>query len=126
LDKEENRTDLHYLQQRRPRHNSNSNREIQPGSARTFKPCMRRAAHKAQNKGHRTTHLQREEADTHKSHLLQGSNGRDLRGQPAITNKLANSHPPILSRFLFRLIFVLGDEDNNFSFPTTVVSRAAR
>jgi len=76
---------------------------------------MQRAAHKAQNKGHRTTCLQQEEADTHQGHLLQG-NGRDLRGQPAITNKLANSHPPIPSRFLFRLIFVLRDEDMIFHF----------
>jgi hypothetical protein len=60
----------------------------------------------AQNKGHRTACLQQQEADTHQGHLLQARNGRDLKAQPVIANKLTNSHSLILSRYFYRLIFV--------------------
>jgi hypothetical protein len=102
LDKEKDRTELHhsYHRQRRPRHNSR-HRPIQPGSSRIFKPFMQRPTQQAQNKGHRTACLQQleqQEADTHQGHLLQARNGRDLKAQPVIANRLTNSHSLILSR----------------------------
>jgi len=128
LDKKKHRTELHhsYHQQRRPRHNtsrSSSYRPIQPGSTRTFKPFMQRAAHQAQNKGHRTACLQQEEADTHQGHLLQGSSGRDLKGQPTITNKLANFQSLILSRFFFSSHICSTLRKPNFPFLLPLLAR---